>query len=125
MQARYPILSSLPELPPSTGPPWSAEVVQAHRGLHAAFRASRTALNLDESDPIRLGHHLHQAKTFMTSIIDVLARQTTNPLPPGYIRGISETTLALVDALQTAFTEASARCANVAEPGTYANAHTT
>ena len=61
----------------------------------------------------------------MTSIIDVLARQTTNPLPSEYIREISETTLALVDALQTAFTEASARYVSVAELGIYLNAHNT
>ena len=110
MQARYPVPTTLPELPTSTGPPWPAEVVQAHRGLHAAFRASRTALNLDESDPIHLGHHLHQAKTFMTLIIGMLAQQTMNPLPSEYIGEIGATTLTLIDALQTAFADASARC---------------
>ena len=80
--------------------PWSAEVIQAHCGLCAAFKASQTALNLDESDPIHLGHHLHQAKTFMVSIVDVLGQQTTNPLPSGYIKGISEAMLTLIDCLQ-------------------------
>ena len=125
MQTRHPVLNTLPELPPSAGVPWPAEVVQAHRGLHSAFRASRTALNLDESNPIRLGHHLHQARTFMTSIINVLTQQTTNPLPVEYIRDISENMLVLVDALQTAFTEASARFVVAAEPGMQSNAHST
>ena len=61
----------------------------------------------------------------MTSIINVLAQQTTNPLPVEYIRDISENTLALVDALQTAFTEASARSVGAAKPGTQSNAHST
>lgn len=108
MEMHRPIPDTLPGLPPPLALPWSAEVIQAHRGLCAAFKASRTALNLDESDPIRLGHHLHQAKTFMVSIVDVLGRQTTDPLPSGYIKGISEATLTLIDCLQTAFTEATA-----------------
>jgi hypothetical protein len=107
MRIHRPIPDTLPTLPPYVGHPWPAEVVQAHRGLCTAFRASRTALNLDESDPIRLGHHLHQAKTFMVSIVDVLGRQTANPLPSGYIDEVSEATLALIDGLQMAFTEAS------------------
>jgi hypothetical protein len=75
--------------------------------LCAAFRASQAALNLDESDPIRLGHHLHQAKTFMVSIVDVLSRQTANPLPPGYIKEVGDATRMLVNALEMAFTEAT------------------
>ena len=61
----------------------------------------------------------------MTSIIVVLAKQTENPLPSEYIREISGTTLALVDALQTALTEAGARCVDVAGPGMRSNAHNT
>ena len=109
MEVHRSIPDTLPELPPSPSItlPWPAEVIQAHHGLCAAFKASRTALNLDKSDPIRLGHHLHQAKTFMVSIIDVLGRQTANPLPSGYIEEISEATLALIGCLQIAFTEAN------------------
>ena len=81
MPPRPPIPKQLPDLPPSAGPPWSAEVVQAHRGLYAGFRASRAALNLDESDAIRLGHHLHQAKTVMVPIVEALQCQHSNPLP--------------------------------------------
>ena len=72
MGVHRPIPDTLPGLPPSLALPWSAEVIQAHRGLCAAFKASQTTLNLDESDPIHLGHHLHQAKTFMVLIVDVL-----------------------------------------------------
>ena len=52
----------------------ASRIVQAHHGLHAAFKASRTALNLDESDPICLGHHLQQVKTFMVSVFEALGR---------------------------------------------------
>jgi len=103
-----PILTQPPDLPPSTGPPWSADVVQAHRGLHAGFKASQAALNLDKSDPIRLGHHLQHAKTVMVPVIEALGRQKTNPLPLAYMEGVEEAVLALVDALQSALAESTA-----------------
>ena len=108
MPPRPPIPKQLLDLPPSAGPPWSAEVVQAHRGLYARFRASRAALNLDESDTIRLGHHLHQAKTVMVPIVEALQRQHSNPLPSAYIKEISDAILALVDGLQSALAESTA-----------------
>ena len=104
----YPIPQSLPDLPPTTGSPWPAEIVQAHHGLHAAFKASRTALNLDESDPIRLGHHLQQVKTFMVSVFEALGRQENNPLPPTYIKQVGDAILGLVSGLQSALTKATA-----------------
>ena len=81
MPPRPPIPKQLLDLPPSAGPPWSAEVVQAHHGLYARFRASCATLNLDESDAICLGHHLHQAKTIMVPIVEALQCQHSNPLP--------------------------------------------
>lgn len=102
------IPQSLPNLPSSIGTPWSAEVVQAHRGLHAAYRTSRAALNLDESDPIRLGHHLHHATTYMVSIAEVLGLEESNPLPPPYIKEISQAIGALVGGLRKALAESTA-----------------
>jgi len=110
MSLRCPILQELPDLPPPVGLPWSAEVVQAHRGLHAGFRASQTALCLDESDPIRLGHHLHQARAIMVPVVEALGRQKSNPLPAAYIEGITEAVFALVDSLRSALAESSAAC---------------
>lgn len=104
-QPQIPLL--LPDLPNSVNVPWPAEIVEAHRGLTSAFRTSRAALNLDESDPIRLGHHVKQAKTFMVSIIEVLRHQTRNPLPQEYIETISEMVSSLVVGLQLALTEAT------------------
>jgi hypothetical protein len=98
----------LPDLPRATDIPWSAEIVEAHRGLTSAFRTSRAALNLDESDPIRLGHHLKQAETFMVSIVEALSNQTVNPLPQEYIEAASSTVSSLVVGLRLALTEATA-----------------
>lgn len=108
MTPRSPLLKQLPNLPSSIILPWSAEVVQAYRRLQAGYRASQTALNLDESDPIRLGHHLHQVKTVMIPVVEVLGQQSSNPLPPVFTREISEAVLELVDGLQSAFEESTA-----------------
>ena len=89
------------------GAPWPAEIIEAHRGLSSAFRTSRAALNLDESDPIRLKHHVKQAETFMVSIVEVLSHQTANPLPQEYIETLSEMVSSLVVGLQLVLTEAT------------------
>jgi len=98
---------ALPSLPLSPSAPWSAEVTGAHRGLSAAFLASRRAIDLDESDPIRLGHHIKQAETFMTSIIDVLGSQSDSPLPPSYIETIRDSTTQLISGLHAAHNRAT------------------
>ena len=105
---RWPKISlTLPSLPPALVLPWSAEVVEAHRGLTSAFLTSQRALNLDESDPIRLGHHLKLAETFMTSIVNALNLQTDNPLPPEYIRTIGESVELLIKGLRVAYSQAT------------------
>ena len=98
----------LPDLPWAAGLLWSAEVVKAHCGLSSAYNTSRAALNLDESDPIRLGHHLQHAKTFMLSIVEVLGLQTTNPLPLEYLQVLDAAVSSLVDGLRVALGEATA-----------------
>ena len=108
--AQSEIPMALPPLPPAGGLPWSPEIISAHRGLVSAFRTSQRALNLNESDPIRLGHHLKQAETFMTSIIEVLSVQTDNPLPPGYIESIRQAVELLVDGLRVALDQATLMC---------------
>lgn len=104
-QAQIP--ASFPPLPPSTTQPWSAEIIQAHRGLVSSFGISYRALNLDESDPIRLGHHLKQAETFMSSIVNALALQANNPLPIQYIQDMRAAVELLVDGLKDAFNQAT------------------
>ena len=107
MSALAMIPLALPSLPSAPLTPWSAEVVEAHHRLATAFLTSRRALNLDESDPIRLGHHLKQAETFMGSIIDVLGSQTNNPFPPGYIGEVRDSIALLVDGLHTTHGQAT------------------
>lgn len=107
MSTSVKIPSALPSLPPAPSTPWSAEVVEAHNGLTTAFLASRRALNLDESDPIRLGHHIKQAETFMTSIIDVLGSKTDNPLPTSYVEETRDSIALLIDGLRTAYNQAT------------------
>jgi len=101
------IPSTLPPLPPPSTLPWSAEIINAHRGLVSAFETSYRALNLDESDPIRLGHHLKQAETFIASIVDVLSIQTDNPFPPEYVEVIRRAVALLVDGLRVALSQAT------------------
>ena len=101
------IPSSLPPLPVSTTQPWSADIIQAHRGLTSSFGISYRALNLDESDPIRLGHHLKQAETFMCSIVDALSLQEHNPLLAEYIGSLEEAVELLVDGLKDALSQAT------------------
>lgn len=107
MSLQPPIPKHLPDIPPYIESPWSAEVVQAYRGLQAGFRVSRAALNLDESDPIRLGHQLHQARNIMLPVVEALGRQTSNPLPPGFIREIHEAITILIDSLHVALNEST------------------
>jgi len=102
------IPSTLPPLPPATISPWPAEIIQAHYGLISSFESSYRALNLDESDPIRLGHHLRQAETFMTSIVDALSFQTDNPLPPEYVETMKGAVASLIRGLQSALSQATA-----------------
>lgn len=101
------IPATLPPLPTATALPWSADILQAHTGLVSAFGISYRALNLDESDPIRLGHHLKQAETFMTSIVEVLGRQTGNPLPVEYIEVLRTSIESLVNGLRDALSQAT------------------
>ena len=101
------IPSTLPALPPSASTPWSADIIQAHRGLASAFGIAYRALNLDKSDSIRLGHHLKQAETFMTSIVGVFDTLTDNPLPSTYVKATREVVDSLVSGLQDAFDRAT------------------
>jgi len=106
MSSPVEIPPTLPPLPHAPSVPWSAGVVEAYRGLAAGFLASRRALDLDESDPIRLGHHIKHAETFMTSIINVLGSQADNPLPPGHIREVKDSFRLLIDGLHVAHDQA-------------------
>ena len=46
----------------------------------------------------------------MIPVVEVLGRQTSNPLPQNYIEGITEAVSTLVDGLQLALTESTTAC---------------
>ena len=75
-----------PELLPRPGhAPWPADIVDGHSTLKSAHEMVSRALNLDESDPIRLRHHERQIKTTMLSTLQALAARENPPLPEHYI----------------------------------------
>lgn len=85
-----PVPLSLPTLPePPHGNPWSADVEDAHNQLISAYASARQALNLDESDPIKLRFHLDRATGFMVSVVETLALREVDPLPPSYIQPLA------------------------------------
>lgn len=82
----------LPPLPvTANNTPWPADTVSAHAQLLSAFSSARNALNLDESDPIKLRFHLDRASTVMVSIIDALAAaQDRSLLPDEHIISLAQ-----------------------------------
>jgi len=54
--------------------------------MKAAHKAASRALNLDESNPIRLGHYNKQIKTIMLSTLQTLAACKSPPVPECYIK---------------------------------------
>lgn len=100
--------ASLPPLVP-TDTPWPAEIVTAHERLTSMFSSARNALNLDESDPIKLRFHLDRASTIMVSIIDALATQNVATLPDQYIISLAQDVGSLVVHLRHALDGAEVR----------------
>jgi hypothetical protein len=100
-------LPSLPE--PPTDHPWSADVITAYQELNASFDSARRALNLDESDPIRLRYHLDRASGFMVNIVDALGTREVNPLPSSHLRSLAVAVGSLVFYLRKTVDEANIR----------------
>lgn len=97
-------LKLFPELPASPlTAPWPADVLNAHSGLESSYGSARRALNLDESDPIRLRYHLTRASQFMVSMVEVLGLREESPLPTTYIELIAGAVGNLVIHLRKAF----------------------
>ena len=77
---------TFPELPSRSGRvPWPADITDGHLTMKATHKAASQALNLDESDPIRLQHYDKQIKTVMLSTLQVLAACKSPPVPECYI----------------------------------------
>jgi hypothetical protein len=101
-------LSPLPEAPFDN--PWSADVLKAHNELVTAFNSARNALNLDESDPIRLRYHLSRASGFMVDIVGTLGLREVDPLPSHYINSLAAAVGTLVFRLRVTLDNARTRC---------------
>ena len=96
-----PLPEFLPILPdPSRQTPWGADITDAHAELVSAYNSARLALNLDESDPIRLRFHLDRATGFMADLVTTLGLQENNPLPPSYIVPLAAAVGSLVEWLR-------------------------
>jgi hypothetical protein len=95
--------AKFPELPSRSGhAPWPAAITDGHNTLKAYHEAASRALNLDESDPIRLRHYEKQTKTVMLSILQALAACGNPPLPEYYIKGVANLVRQLAHSMSTA-----------------------
>jgi hypothetical protein len=103
LQPGPPLPEFLPVLPDASQQnSWAADVTDAHGELVAAYNSARLALNLDESDPIRLRFHLDRATGFMADLVKSLGLQENNPLPSSYIVPLAATIGSLVERLHEA-----------------------
>ena len=92
-----------PTLPSRSGHvPWSADILDGHKTLTTVFNAASRALNLDESDPIRLQHFEKQIKGVMLSTLQALAACERPPLPEDYIEGVTNSIRKLAEAMTAA-----------------------
>ena len=106
-----PPLAKFPELPSrSSHAPWPAAIVDGHNTLKATYDAASRALNLDESDPIRLQHYEKQTKTLMLSTLEALAACGNPSLPEHYIEDIANLVRELAQSMTTALSSSLKRC---------------
>ena len=70
--------------------------------MKAAYQAASRALNLDESDPIRLRHYDKQIKTVLLSTLQAVATHENPPIPEQYIESIAELVRKLAHSMTTA-----------------------
>ena len=97
-------LPSLPQAPADN--PWSADIIAAYEGLNTSFNSARRALDLDESDPIRLRYHLDRASGFMVNVVEALGVREVNPLPSSHLSSLATAVGSLVFHLRKTVDEA-------------------
>lgn len=96
-------LDEFPELPSRPGLiPWSADVLDGHNTLATTHKAASRALNLDDSDPIRLRYHEKQIKITMLSTLQALAACENPPLPERYINAAANAVRRLASSIAAA-----------------------
>jgi hypothetical protein len=101
---------ALPTLPPGVGHrPWPADVYEGQQRLASLFISAQRALNLDESDAIRLKFHLDWAVNVMVPIVNALGQRHEDPLPADYVQSLARGVGALVVFLRGMFDGAELR----------------
>ena len=104
-------LTEFPELPPRSGhAPWPTGITEGHDTLKATYNAASQALNLDESDPIRLKHYERQTKTVMLPTLQALAASGGPPLPERYIEDVANLVQTLAGLMAAALSSSLKRC---------------
>jgi hypothetical protein len=104
-----PLPHSFPILPPVAGDAgWPSDLIQAHERLNNLFESARGALNLDESDAIRLTYHLDKAETVARPIVVALQSNDRSNLPSDYIASVAALISSLEHHLQTALANSQA-----------------
>lgn len=106
---------AIPNLPDDLTPlpthfAWPAGIIDAFQQLSTAYLSTRRALDLDESDPIRLRYYLNHASNNMVSIVKALAVHEGNPLPPEYFQSLAHSIGTLILHLREALSQAEIRC---------------
>lgn len=95
--------AKFPELPSRSGRlPWPAGITDGHNALKMTYEAASRALNLDESDPIRLQHYEAQIKTVMLPTLQALAACERPLLPEHYIKDAANLIQGLARSMATA-----------------------
>lgn len=100
----------IPPLPILPGTPCPAEIMTAYQQLQNAFTSSYVALQLDEADPMCLGHRCRHTKAFLLPLITAMANQDDFPLPLRYIQLLREIVANLMTQLEAAYCRSQQRC---------------
>ena len=104
---------SIPPLPTLPGTPCPAEIIIAYQQLQNAYTSSYAALQLDEADPMRLGHRCRHTKALVLPLITAMANQDDFPLPLHYVQQLKEMVVGLVAQLEAAYCRSQQRCITV------------
>lgn len=92
-----------PDLPSRSGhAPWPADITDGHITLKETYEAASRALNLDESDPIRLQHYNKQIRTIVLPTLQALAACEHPSVPECYIEDAASSIQRLAQLMATA-----------------------
>jgi hypothetical protein len=90
-----------------------SDVIQAHQALDKLFESARNALNLDESDQIRLKYYLHKVDTVAKPIVIGLQSNNRSDIPHDYVVAVTTLISLLEHHLQNALASSQARLVGI------------